>query len=212
MTAETRVKPFEAIPVAPLPADYPRVKPAFLARMAGALGPIFALDFPHGRSVYMVGPEANRFVLGSHRDHFSHNLGWTPIIGDLFGHGLLNMDGEEHSRHRKMMNPAFTVAYMARYLPIMNRVIAERTADWPDRDWVDLYDESRKVTFDVAAEALVGFRTGADVDRLRDWFYTLLYSDFNPASESEGQFMERIYGIRAQVTEALLPLIAARMP
>jgi cytochrome P450 len=210
MTAETRVKPFEAIPVAPLPADYPRVKPAFLARMAGALGPIFALDFPYGRSVYMVGPEANRFVLGSHRDHFSHDLGWTPIIGDLFGHGLLNMDGEEHSRHRKMMNPAFTVAYMARYLPIMNRVIAERTADWPDRDWVDLYDESRKVTFDVAAEALVGFRTGADVDRLRDWFYALLYSDFNRAAESEDQFMERMYGIRAQVAGALLPLIAAR--
>lgn len=206
----TGVKPFAAIPVAPVPDDYPRVKPAFLARMAGELGPIFALDWSYGRAVYLVGPEANRFVLGSHRQHFSHDQGWTPIIGDLFGHGLLNMDGEEHGRHRKMMNPAFTIAYMGRYLPIMSRVIAQRTADWPSRDWVDLYDESRKVTFDVAAEALVGFQTGADADRLRTWFYALIYSDFNAASETEAQFMERMYAVRGQVTDALLALIAVR--
>jgi cytochrome P450 len=210
MSAETVVKPFEALPVVPIPDNYPRVKPVFLAHMAQEVGPIFALDWPYGRMVYMVGPDANRFVLGSHREHFSHDHGWTPIIGDLFGHGLLNMDGEEHARHRKMMNPAFSIAYMTRYLPIMNRVIAERTADWPDREWVDLYDESRKITFDVAAEALVGFRSGADVDRLREWFFALLYSDFDATAENEEQFMARMYAVRARVNDALLPLIAAR--
>src|SRR5262249_40589921 len=79
VAAETVARPFEAIPVAAIPDDYPRIKPAILARMVGELGPIFALDWSYGRVVYMVGPEANRFILGSHREHFSHDLGWTPI-------------------------------------------------------------------------------------------------------------------------------------
>ena len=31
------------------------------------------------------------------------------------------MDGAEHDAHRKMMNPAFAITYMDRYLPIMQR-------------------------------------------------------------------------------------------
>ena len=83
------------------------------------------------------------------------------MIGPIMGKGLLNMDGPEHSAQRKMMNPAFATSYMDRYLPIMNRVIETRTADWAARGVVDLYDEARKITFDVAAEALVGFQGGA---------------------------------------------------
>ncbi len=85
------------------------------ARMAQEHGPIFkAASYDQGMPVqdyvFMVGPEANRFVLHTHREHFSHDLGWTPIIGEDLGHGLLNMDGAEHTRHRKMWNPAFTNA------------------------------------------------------------------------------------------------------
>ena len=58
--------------------------------------------------VYLVGPEANRFVFLTGREHFSHDLGWTPVVGETLGHGLLNMDPPEHTRHRALMNPAFT--------------------------------------------------------------------------------------------------------
>jgi cytochrome P450 len=105
----------------------------FLAALAERHGPIFAFvptGGPHrGETVvYMVGPEANRFVFLSGREHFSHDLGWTPVIGDTLGHGLLNMDPPEHTRHRALMNPAFTASFMAAYLPLMQRIVAERTA------------------------------------------------------------------------------------
>ena len=74
-----------------------------------------------------------------------------------------------------MMNPAFSAAFMATYLPVMRRVIASRTADWVARGEVDLYTESRQITFDVAAATLVGLETGAEADRLRDLFYGLLH-------------------------------------
>jgi cytochrome P450 len=73
-----------------------------------------------------------------------------------------------------MMSPAFTISYMDRYLPLMHRIIADRTADWIARGEVDLLEETRKITFDVAAEALIGLRAGPEVDRFREIFFGML--------------------------------------
>jgi cytochrome P450 len=91
--------------------------PSVLARTAAEVGPIFRRVLEAGPYagmdiLYMVEPEANRFVLHTQRDAFSHREGWTPIIGEVLGQGLLNMDDPEHARHRRLWNPAFTSAYM----------------------------------------------------------------------------------------------------
>src|SRR5258708_6028687 len=141
------------LPRLAVPEDYPRVMPSLLARMAQGHGPIFRRDWGPGESiVYLVGPEANKLVLPTHRDCFSHDLGWTPILCDFLGKGLLNTDDPVHAIHRRMMNPAFTIAHMSRYLPVMQRVIVERTRDWPQRGVVDGYQEPRRITFAAAAE------------------------------------------------------------
>ena len=117
--------------------------PELLAAAAIQHGPIFKWIITEGwdigEYVYMVGPEANRFVFHTGREHFSHNLGWTPIIGEIFGKGLLNMDDPEHARHRKMWNPAFTAAAMERYIPVMQRVITERSSHWTQQSKINIY-------------------------------------------------------------------------
>ena len=188
--------------------------PHLFARAAMTHGPIlkhriFGGEMAGEEFVYMVGPEANQFVLHTHKQHFSHDLGWTPIVGESLGKGLLNMDDPEHARHRKMWNPAFTSAYMATYLPVMRRVIAERTAAWTEHDAVDMYQESREITFDIAAAALAGFHTGAEVDRLRELFYILLHG-FEPERETWEQAMQRMLQARDELTAMLRALIAAR--
>lgn len=181
MTMKPSNKRIDDLPHVTIPDDYP-VGP-FLAECYEKHGPIFTADGSGYRVIYMVGPEANRFMLLSSREAFSHDLGWTPMIGQMMGKGLINMDGPEHDSQRKMMNPAFATRYMDRYLPIMNRVIGARIADWGERGSVDLYDETRKITFDVAAEALVGFSAGPQVDRFRELFVTVLQGDPNAQSE-----------------------------
>jgi len=205
------IKPFDAIPVVTLPPDYPRILPAWIAEQAERHGPIFRVIQPWGdfAPVYLVGPEANHFVLHTGRAHFSHERGWTPIIGEMLGKGVLNMDGAEHDRDRKMMNPGFTTAYMARYLPIMARVIAERTADWPLRGEVDVFAEMRRITFDIAAEALIGLRTGAEVDRMRELFMALLYQDGGAGLTREEQ-IERFLAAREELWATLRLRIAER--
>jgi len=205
-----------AIPTIELPEDYFLRLPSFMAQTARELGPVFKRRLPREMGlmrgewlVYMVGPEANRYVLQSHRERFSHDQGWTPILTGLFEQGLLNTDDPEHARQRKLMNPAFAVAYMNRYLPIMRRIVAERTGEWVARGVVDLYAECRKITFDVAAEALVGLPTGAERDRLRRLFYQLLGGEAEPG-ETEQQWFTRIVGVRGELDAMLLDMIGLR--
>lgn len=186
--------------------------PAKLAQAAIEHGPIYKWIIPEGwdagEYVFMVGPEANRFVLHTGREHFSHDQGWTPIIGDMLGKGLLNMDDPEHARHRKMWNPAFTAAAMEAYIPVIQQVISDRTANWPTRETVNVYDEAREITFDIAAAALGGFQRGPEVDRLRGLFYTLLR--FDERIESWEVYEKRLNAAQRELYMTLMGLIAER--
>jgi cytochrome P450 len=213
MSAPSRTAPPPvAIPEAVWASD--QLSP-YLASLADQVGPIFTFvpeNGPHRGQpvVYMVGPDANRFVFLSGREHFSHDLGWTPVVGETLGHGLLNMDPPEHTRHRALMNPAFTTSFMAAYLPLMQRIIAERTAEWVGSGEIDLMTEAREITFDVAAAALVGFRTGPQVDWLRERFYMLLRGDPAAARADWEEFVAQQLRVREELQGKLLELIAAR--
>ncbi|HET9492965.1 MAG TPA: cytochrome P450, partial [Chloroflexia bacterium] len=184
--------------------------------MAGAAvehGPVFRWEatdpYEQGQTrVSMVGPEANRFVMHTHRHAFSHDLGWSPFISDTFGKGLLNMDDPEHAVHRKMWNPAFAGAVMGAYLPVMQRVIEERTAEWLTRGEVDLYAEARTITFDIAAAALAGFEPSPQVDYMRRLFQGLLMGP--SGAQDEEAFMASFTSTRNELVGRLLMMIAAR--
>src|SRR6188768_1181046 len=79
----------EPAPYKPSYGDLPSLEDQ--VKWARELVPIYKLHSQWGEFVFMAGPEANRFVLHTGREHFSHHQGWTPIIGETLGHGLLNM-------------------------------------------------------------------------------------------------------------------------
>ena len=183
------------------------------AELAATAGPIFRYRPESGPAagedlVFMLGPEANRFVMHTERHRFSHDKGWTPIVGEFMGRGLLNMDDPPHDAHRKMWNPAFTAAAMDAYLPVLQRIIVERTATWPAEAISDVYIGARDITFDAAAAALAGFERGADVDRMRELFYILLHG-FDPEL-SDGDNMMRMFNANTALNEMLTTLIAQR--
>lgn len=199
--------PTDDLPHVTAPEDYAHFPGRFLAECYERHGPIFAIDWPQHKVVYMVGPDANRFVLHTGRDAFSHDLGWSPVVGRVLGKGLLNMDGGEHAFHRRLMNPMFAASYMTHYLPIMQRVIMHRTRDWAEREEVELCEEARKITFDVAAEALVGFATGPAVDHYRRLFARLLRANPNAIT---AQMLLDALGVKTVLTPLLSRRIRAR--
>lgn len=188
---------------------------ALLARQAEEFGPVLRWIIPFGEHtgrevVFLVGPEANRFVLHTHREFFSHEKGWTPIVGHLIGKGLINMDAPEHTWHRKLWNPAFANAYMERYLPLMQRVIAEHTTRWAEQGEVDLYREAREITFHVAAAALAGLEHRRQMERLQKLFYTLIAEGVSTDPHSFDERLPKALQARDELTEMLLELIAER--
>lgn len=206
----TQLRSVNDIPLVTLPDDYMTNMGPFLAQMYEQHGPIFRANLFFGDIIYMVGPEANRFILSTNRQLFSHHEGWGKMFGvsDIFGNGLLTMDGAEHDQHRRMMNPAFTISYMDSYLPIMNRIIRERIATWADAGEIDIYEEARKITFDVAAEALAGLRVGPEVDLFREIFVNML--NLGMVAESEEDYERRMAQLKHQLRELLIPKIQER--
>ncbi|GHO86294.1 cytochrome P450 [Dictyobacter formicarum] len=203
--------PYDAIPYVSMPDDYQLHLGQLLADAYTKHGPIFRSSFFDMQDiVYMVGPEANRFVMVSNRQKFSNFVGWGTIFSvvDMFGRGLLSMDGAEHDQQRKVMNPAFTVSYMDRYLPLMNRVIREQVATWAERPEVNVYEETRKLTFEVAAEALTSLKPGAEVDRFRELYMSLLEAPETIATQEE--FMQHLQRTNAEIAQLLHPKIEER--
>jgi cytochrome P450 len=171
-------------------------------RWAREHGPMYVRAVPGwGPTLTLVGAEANRFVLHTGREHFSHALGWTPVLGPDLGRGLLNMDDPDHARARKMWNPAFTSAAMEAYLPVLQQIVARQTADWVRHTQVDVYDQARQLTFAVAAVTLAGIHAPDEVASLGHLFSKLLG---NVESEAEWQ------AVRVATVERVLALIDAR--
>jgi cytochrome P450 len=137
----------------------------FVVRTYEQYGPLFRTQNPFGPGevLYMVGPEANRFILTTDRLKFSHYQCWG-IDGRVevkFGHGLQSMDGEEYVIHRHMLNPSFTSsAPSKRYFKTMSQIIESSVASWQKQENVDVYEEARRITFAVIARGV--FPTQSD--------------------------------------------------
>ena len=210
----SQIQPYESIPIIEAPEDYRFRTAEFLAEMYAQHGPVFRQATPLGRDiVYLIGPEANRYVMVNGRQKFSHQIGWGEMFGidQLLGRGLLTMDGSAHDQHRKLMNPAFTLSYMERYLPLMHGVIRRRVAQWAESGEVNIYEEMRKITFDIAAEALTGLVAGEEVDTFRKIFVGLLNGpeDMSPETTEE-EYMAAIVPLQLQLYSLLIPKIEER--
>jgi cytochrome P450 len=119
-------------------------------------GPVFTLRLFHSNVVFMLGPEANHYVLVSHASNFiwreSH---FRDLIG-LMGDGLLTIDGDFHRGSRRIMLPAFHREHIAQAVDV---IVAETDAALteltPGRD-IDLYAWTRRLALRVAMRALFG--------------------------------------------------------
>jgi cytochrome P450 len=119
-------------------------------------GPVFTLRTFHLASVWMIGPEANRFMLVSDRDKFIWRDGLLGDLIPLIGDGLLTTDGEYHDVARRIMMPAFHRDHVVSAASIMLEEADRGMASWQPGDRIDLYDWARHVAMRVAMRGLFG--------------------------------------------------------
>ena len=133
---------------------------AFLRRRWRRYGRIWKSATYGQREITMLGPEANAFILSTHRRHFEW-AGGHEIFFDrrLFGDSIFLMDGDEHIHQRGLVLPAFHGRALRGYGGAIRALCAEYAARWAARGEIVLTDELKQLTFEVAAKLLLGAET-----------------------------------------------------
>ncbi len=125
-------------------------------------------------TVALLGAQANRFVLSEQATSFSNHGGWGSTLGTLFRGGLMLKDGEDHKRHRRILQVAFRPQVMAGYLDQMRPIIEKHVADWTRRSWLRAYPAAKELTLQIAAKVFIGVDLEQDVKRINRAFLDLV--------------------------------------
>jgi cytochrome P450 len=130
------------------------------------LGDVFQISLGSFRPVFMVGPDAARFVLVTARDR----LLWRPEhdpVTQLLRDGLLVTDGEKHDDLRRRIGPSVHPAKLGTYSDAIRRATDRITLDWPTTtDPIDMLVEMRRIALLIVMETLFGVELWPDLDRL----------------------------------------------
>jgi len=123
-------------------------------------GDVVRLRFGPFRLYVLNSPEAIRQALVGQARKLSKGLNYGRAKR-LIGNGLVMAEGEDHRRQRRLMQPAFHRAQIARYLDTMRDVAVPRISAWRDGETLALDQELRSITLTVLTRTLLS----SEVDR-----------------------------------------------
>ncbi len=135
-------------------------------------GPVFSVRILHGVAVFMLGPEANHYMLVSHADNFRWRDSSFGDLIPLLGDGLLTIDGDYHRRARRIMLPAFHHERIAAAHGTMAAETERALRGWRPGATIDVYHWARELALRIAMRALFGLdpdRTAHQVDAAREF-------------------------------------------
>ena len=145
----------------------------FADKRQAKYGNIFKTHILGRPTVVMMGPEANRFVLSSHMEHFSWREGWPGTFRELLGESLFLQEGAQHRRNRKLLMPAFHGKALENYFDTMVSIAQNYLNQWEKKETFTWFGEMKKLTFEIASKLLIGSEPGEMTDRLSQWFTEL---------------------------------------
>ena len=86
--------------------------------MRDEVGPAFRITLPGFQPAVMVGPDSNRQIMVSQRDHLSWRKESDPVT-KLLRHGVLVEDGDSHACLRGHMEPVLLNPQVVHHVPAM---------------------------------------------------------------------------------------------
>jgi cytochrome P450 len=131
-------------------------------------GPIFTLRVIHSRVVFMIGAEANHYILLSNAKKFIWREGHFRELTALFGDGLLTIDGEFHRRSRQIMLPAFHREQIEGSVASIVAEARSAIADLKPGDRLDFFAWTRRLALRIAMRAVFGLDPDGELARSVD--------------------------------------------
>jgi cytochrome P450 len=139
-------------------------------RRHAEFGPVSWGGFMGARGVWVASPDAIGEVLTNRDKAFANGPGWGYYIGPFFTRGIMLLDFQEHLQHRRIMQEAFTRDRLQNYLVTLNDGIALGIATWRPTEDFRLYDATKQLLLDLAAEVFMGAELGPEIDQLNKAF------------------------------------------
>lgn len=160
--------------------DWARDPLRFAQERAARYGLVWRTHLLGRPCIVLLGPEANRFMLSSHRHAFSSHLGWGRTITSLIGDGLSFLDGERHRRHRTLIRPALHGESITRFMLLMEHTINNHLRSWVQRGELRLFDGLKQLSFAIAAEFFLGISDEAQIRTMERIFRAFSQGLFAP--------------------------------
>ncbi|KAH9492955.1 hypothetical protein Btru_023916 [Bulinus truncatus] len=120
-------------------------------------GPVFKTHLLGTAVIRVVGAENVKKILQGENDLVTAY--WPASVRMLLGEKAVSMcSGEVHKRRRRAIQQAFSYDALSHYTQVMQEIVQSTLRSWCDKGNILGYQECRKMTFDLAAKVLVGFR------------------------------------------------------
>lgn len=129
-------------------------------------GPVSHMYFIGKRWTVLLGPDACGEALRNADKAFANKPGWGELVGPFFDGGLMLLDFEEHHRHRRLMQEAFTRDRLASYTAALGPAVAAGLDAWSPRQGFLAYPALKDLTLDLATQVFMGGVELTDPDEL----------------------------------------------
>ena len=135
-------------------------------------GNIFKAKILGMHVAFLVGPDANQFVLKDCVDRFSSEIGYS-FLEPILGGGILLQDGDKHQATRRLMSPAFHGRAVANYFDTIQNTSNRFLKNQERQGEFLLIEFFRKLTLEISCKLFLGTKTTHEIDEIGR-----LFSDF----------------------------------
>jgi cytochrome P450 len=126
------------------------------------LGDIVAIRLGSKPAYVVNSPELVRRMLVAQAPAFEAGL-LLEKVKPFVGNGLITLRGSDHTRHRRLLQPAFHHSSIARYVEVMRQLAAERVCSWREGQQVVADVEMMELATAVVGKTLFSMELGRDV-------------------------------------------------
>ena len=129
--------------------------PDFARKQHEKYGPMFKTRLLGQPTIFLQGPDANRFLFSQESDRFA--VTWPASVKALLGPlSLALQTGGVHAQRRRLMAQAFQPRALEGYIETMEAISDRYFQQWANTATLTWYPQLRRYTFDIACKLLVG--------------------------------------------------------
>lgn len=140
--------------------------PKFVKSRVRRYGLVFKTSALMIRTINLLGPEANEFVLKDQEQNFSSKLAWDLVLEKIFPNGLMLRDFDNHWYHRKMLQAAFKKPVMQQYIKHMDAHIGGSVQHWQEGVEFEFWDAIKELLLQVGTEVFFGTKIGEETQQV----------------------------------------------